>query len=306
MPDTAMCGNCARVFEKNTHNHRFCKTECKVDYRKKRRNGLITKIASLLEDEEFHQEEPEDEDNVGIKLLFLDIETSPNLVWTWGLRNQFIGLNQIEEQTRMLCFSAKFYHKDIEFYSEFHHGREEMIRQAWRLLDEADVIIHWNGARFDVPHIQREFLEHGLGPTSHFTEIDLLKIARNKFRFTSNKLQNVSKVLGLEGKVSHEGFELWRKCMNGDKDAWNNMKEYNLQDVLLLEDLYEKLRPWITNHPNLRLYGVTGCPRCGSKNTQRRGERRTMVSVYQQYKCNDCSGYFRDLKRTEGADIRAT
>ena len=306
MSETALCENCGQGFTKNTHNHKFCQPECKAESNRKRRTGLADKIVSLLVDEFDEEDSIEDEDVEEIKLLFLDIETSPNLVWTWGLRNQFIGLNQIEEQTRMLCFAAKFYKEDIEFFSEFHDNREQMIKEAWRLLDEADVVIHWNGARFDIPHIQREFLEFGLGPTSHFTELDLLRVARKQFRFTSNKLQNVSKVLGLEGKVQHEGFELWRKCMNGDKSAWESMKEYNLQDVLLLEDLYEKLRPWITNHPNLKLYGSTGCPRCGSKDTQKRGLRRTQVSVYQQYQCNVCGGYFRDTRRNAGVDQRAT
>ena len=46
-------------------------------------------------------------------------------------------------------------------------------------------------------------------------------------RFDSNKLDYVSKYLGIGEKVRHEGHELWVKCMEKDNAAWKRMKEYN-------------------------------------------------------------------------------
>jgi len=46
-----------------------------------------------------------------IKILEIDIETAPSLVYTWGLFNQNIGVNQIVKPGYMLCWAAKFQHQ---------------------------------------------------------------------------------------------------------------------------------------------------------------------------------------------------
>lgn len=248
----------------------------------------------------------------GVKILAIDIETSPALVYAWGLWDQNIGLNQIAEDTRVICFAAKWLGQDgMMFHSEHHDGHLNMIKRAHRLLDEADVVLHYNGTKFDVPHLQREFLESGLAPTSKFLEIDLLRTAKRKFRFLSNKLQNVSQKIGLEGKVQHEGFMLWRDCMAGDDTAWEKMKEYNIQDVYLLEEAYEILKPWVPVHPNVSLIegddSERTCPRCGASGALRkRGFQYTSASVFQQFQCNKCHGYSRSAKRVATNPNRPT
>lgn len=246
----------------------------------------------------------------GMKVLLIDIETSPNLVWAFGLRQQNIGLNQIVEQTRMLCFAAQWLgERKVHFYSEHHHDRLEMIQAAHDLLSEADVVMHYNGTSFDVPHLHREFLEQGMPPPEPFAQIDLLRTVRRQFRFSSNKLDNITRQLGLAGKVSHEGFGLWSACMAGDDAAWRRMKKYNRQDVVLLGELYELLQPWITTHPNANLYDIAShdgqrCPKCGSDDLQRRGQQRTQVTIYQRFRCNSCGGYSRSSKSSGSSSRR--
>lgn len=185
-----------------------------------------------------------------MKLLTLDIETSPNLAHVWGLWQQNVGLNQLLESGEVICFAAKWY--DVEkpsFFSTFHHGKDEMVSAAHALLDEADAVIHFNGQRFDIPHLNREFVEMELSPPSPYSQIDLLKVVKKQFRFPSNKLDYVTKALGLDHKVSHAGHTLWVKCMAGDYQAWEEMKKYNVQDVVITEQLYDRLLPWIPSHP---------------------------------------------------------
>src|SRR5690606_40576567 len=132
--------------------------------------------------------------------------------------------------------------------------------------------------RFDLPRLNTEFVMMGLTPPAPYRSIDLLKVVRQNFQFTSNKLAYVSEQLGLTGKVKHEGHELWIKCMAGDPKAWAKMKKYNVQDVRLLEELYEKPKPWIKAHPNWGLYSDTQdtvCPTCGSADLAGRGVRGT-------------------------------
>ena len=90
----------------------------------------------------------------------------------------------------------------------------------------------------------------------------------------------------------HEGHELWVKCMNGDKDAWKRMEDYNIQDVVLLEQLYNKLLPWIKNHPNQNLFNESVvCPTCGSNHLQKRGTAISTAGVYQRYQCKSCGSW---------------
>lgn len=244
-----------------------------------------------------------------MKTLYLDIETSPNLAHVWGLFNQNVSLAQLRESTRMICFAAQWRGENRQqFYSEFHHSREDMVAAAHRLLDEADVVVHWNGARFDIPHIQREFIEAGLTPPSPFFQLDLLKTARKQFRFPSNKLDYVAGVLLGENKVKHSGHGLWVRCMAGETKAWNEMRKYNKQDVALLPKLHDRLMPWLTGAPNALLRGEadTGCPRCGSLSYQRRGTAASATRIYQQFRCNDCGGWFRSVRSEDGVAVRSS
>lgn len=242
----------------------------------------------------------------GVRVLAIDIETSPNLAHVWGLFDQTVSLSQLRESTEMLCFAAKWLgEKGTMFHSQHADGREAMVRAAHDLLDQADVLLHFNGKSFDVKHLNREFLLAGLTPPSPYRQIDLLLAARSKFKFPSNKLQYISTALGLTGKAKHEGHDLWVKCMAGDAAAWKRMERYNKQDVVLLEELYEKLLPWLPNHPNVNLYGTDGCPNCGSDKLHRRGYAYTGVSKYQQFHCTRCGSYFRSGKRESGVDLRS-
>lgn len=242
-----------------------------------------------------------------MRILIIDIETSPNIADVWGLFNQNISLSQLRESTRMICFAAKWYGKPkVYFYSEFHNGRDEMIQAAHELLDEADVLMYYNGDKFDLPHLNREFLLAGLPPPSPCNSIDLLKTARKKFRFPSNKLAYVSTALGLEGKVSHEGHQLWVKCLAGDAKAWARMRKYNKRDVTLLEELYDRLLPWIPGHPHAGLSGdrPESCPKCGSDKLKRQGHTYTQLGKYQRYRCDNCGTWSRSTRRVVGSEFR--
>lgn len=180
-----------------------------------------------------------------MKTLLLDIETTPMQVYAWGLWDQNISIDQIIKSTEMLCFGARWLgSKKVIFKSVHHDGKEEMLKELHKLMDEADVLVGWNSAAFDHKHINREFLENGLQPPSQVKDLDLMSITKANFLFPSNKLDYVAQKLGVGAKVKHSGFKLWINCMDGDERAWKEMKKYQIQDVNLLADLYEILTPW--------------------------------------------------------------
>jgi DNA polymerase elongation subunit (family B) len=243
-----------------------------------------------------------------VRILALDIETRPNLAYVWGLWEQNINLEALVEHQQMICWVAKWVGKrGTEFRSIHHDGQPAMIRRAWEKLDEADVVVHYNGRRFDIPHLNREFLRFDLTPPSPYKQVDLLQTAKREFKFASNKLAHVSKQLGLEGKVQHEGYGLWLKCMAGDENAWKTMRKYNVRDVVLLEELYLKLRPWVRSHPSYAAYvGKDVCPACGSEHLQSRGYAFTQVSKYQRLQCVDCGKWSRATKRLDHTRVTGT
>lgn len=243
-----------------------------------------------------------------MRTLYVDIETTPNIVHAWGLWNQNVGLSQLIEPSRVMCFAAKWRGKGkVQFYSEFHDGRAAMLAAAHDLLSEADVVGHYNGTTFDVPHLNREFLGAGMAPPAPFQQLDFLRTVRRRFRFPSNKLAYVSETLEIGGKVKHEGHDLWRKCMEGQPTAWRKMRRYNRQDVALLESLHDRLMPWLPATPNARLYGdPDGCPRCGAPGEAlgKRGFVYTATGAYQRYQCRQCGGWSSATRRDGGTNLR--
>ncbi len=169
---------------------------------------------------------------------------------------------------------------------------KDFISLIYTMVDTADAIVHYNGKSFDMKHLNREFLLAKLDPPSQYMNIDLLSTMRKNFKFASNKLEWTSIQMGYEGKVQNRGMQLWLDCMAGDKSAWREMKKYNIQDVRLLEDMYDALLPWIKNHPNWGLYVDKDknrvCTNCGSTNVKLNGVERTKVRTYQRYKCLRC------------------
>ncbi len=239
----------------------------------------------------------------GMKVLEIDIETKPHKGYFFGLFKQNIGIDMVEEPTQIICFDARWQHQTKHMYYSIEDssvGFDAMIEKLWDLLDEADVVIHYNGKRFDVPHINRELLEAGYLPPSPYQQIDLYQIVKLTFRFMSNKFDHVVQRLFDMRKLDNGGFKLWTGCMSGDKASWKIMKTYNKHDVGLLRPTYLRLQPWITSHPNRGLYVADSskpvCPNCGAVDSMRIKAYRpaepgintakTRVNVFPQYLCD--------------------
>ena len=206
----------------------------------------------------------------------------------------------------MLSFAAKWQgEKSVTTYAlpDYHGFKKDkeddskLVKELWKLYDTADIIIAHNGDRFDLKKSNARFIKHGLTPPSPYKSIDTLKIARNKFAFVSNSLNDLCKYLGVGKRLPHTGFHLWRGCMLGDKKSWKLMRRYNAQDVVLLERVYLKLRPWTTTHPNMNMYsGHDACPTCESKNVQRRGIRVAIKKKFERLHCQECGHWFSGKK----------
>lgn len=242
------------------------------------------------------------------KVLLVDIETSPVLGYVWGLFDNNLGLNQVKQDWFILSFAAKWLHDPVEkVIYEDQSGRKnieddsKLLKKIWKLLDEADVIITQNGKRFDAKKLNARFILNGMKPPSEYKHIDTCEIARRHFAFTSNKLEYLSdKLCTKYKKLKHSkfsGFELWKQCLAGNPEAWQEMKKYNIYDILSLEELYLVLSPW-HNKINFNLFHdeESYICNCGSKEFQKRGFSFTSVGKFQRFQCQKCGAWSRGAK----------
>lgn len=243
------------------------------------------------------------------KILIFDIETAPNRGYFWRIFKENISIDQIQANSHMLCWAAKWLGEEEVFYDSLPEHKKafkkdmdndfHISESLWHMLNEADLVVAHNGNNFDIPMANSRFLIHKLPPPSPVRKIDTLRIAKSTFKLPSYKLDYLCRYLGIGHKVKHDGFDMWLGCMQGDKHYWEEMVTYNIYDVVLLEELYMKIGPWSNNHPNLAVYVDDNdpiCPFCLSKNLQRRGYATTNLSKFRRYQCQDCGKWPRGRK----------
>lgn len=239
------------------------------------------------------------------KVLLFDIETSPNVGLTWGRYEQ--DVLHFKKEWELLSIAWKWLGEKsthVRTRLNYKDRSDKAITAAlWALLDEADIVIAHNGRKFDARKSSAKFLEHGMPPPSPYKVIDTVLVARSKFHLNSNKLDDLGKLLGVGRKKHHgEGIDLWLRCMAGDRKAYATMAAYNKQDVVLLEKVYLKLRPWMGAQGDVHM--VDGCPKCGSKHLQSRGFKATVASKYRQYQCQNCGAWSRG-RLVDGAQSKS-
>lgn len=238
------------------------------------------------------------------RLLVIDIETAPNLCWTWGLFKQNIGINQIEKPGRVLCFAARWHGEgETLFFSEHRHGRERMAREAHKLMAAADSIVGWNSQRFDTRWLNATHRDERLRRVAGYSHIDLMRAVKKYEYRPSYKLDYNARYLGIGGKVETGGFDLWRDCMAGDAEAWKLMEQYNRHDTELTEAVLSDMCQggWLPGLPNLSILGGDVCPYCGGEHLQADGYRMVQTRRYRKWICLDCGGTSQATKCEPGA-----
>ena len=239
-----------------------------------------------------------------VKIGFWDTEFTPNQGYFWGLWDQNISPSFVRETQRMLCFGFKEYKKPTLVVDE-RVGRKEMLEQLRDKITSVDMIVSWNGAKYDTRMANREFIKEGLTPPAPPKEVDLMRIAKQRFAFASNKLDFVAQELGVGRKVDTGGFGLWEGVMAGDETSWSKMRKYQKQDVDLLEKLFEVMKPWIKfPHPVSHKAGLV-CRNCGGTHLQSRGTAKTLQGEYPRYQCITCGAWNRGPERTAVGELRS-
>lgn len=238
-----------------------------------------------------------------MKRLHVDLETSYLIGATWQMWDTSVA--QVLQDPYILGFGYAWDHlpgvhwvgmSDFPAAYRKDHTNDRRVMEALHaLLTEADVAIAHNGKSFDFKKIKGRFLHHGMPPPPPFEIVDT-KLVAKQFGYPSNKLDELARTLLGQRKIKHEGIELWTRCMSKkiDRKAWKMMGDYCKQDVVLLKRLYQRMLPWIDNHPNWNIHEdmPPGCPNCGGVG-QIRGSGFTRSTEYIRMWCKRCPKWFR-------------
>jgi len=249
------------------------------------------------------------------KVLLCDIETTPLVSYTWGRYEQdVVGVKQEwyilsmaykwldEKKTKIISLDQFIGNKPNTC------DTKKFIQSIHKLFNKADIIIAQNGDAFDIKKINTRFIYYGLEPTSPYKTVDTLKVAKSRFAFSSNSLNEMGKFFGLGEKKDTNGFKTWLGCMAGDKKSWTIMKKYNIQDVVLLEKIYKKLAPWMKTYPKIidakEDDPARKCDTCGKQMTKN-GIRRCVDYAYVRMYCPSCGHWQRGEDVTTEKEVKA-
>jgi DNA polymerase elongation subunit (family B)/predicted RNA-binding Zn-ribbon protein involved in translation (DUF1610 family) len=229
------------------------------------------------------------------KVLFFDIETSANEGHFWGNRWEQ-NIIEITKYSDLLSFAWKLNQSKTKCLTRagFQDKTDKSLCKMLKaLLNSADIVVGHNCDAFDVKKLNARLAYHNLKPVKPLVTVDTKKVAKRYFNFVSNSLDDLGEYLGLGRKYKHSGYDLWKRCVAGEKTAFTEMAKYNKVDVDLLEKVYLRLKPHMHNHPSIALLegNKDNCPSCGSANLQKRGLRATHASIKQQYVCKDCGSW---------------
>ncbi len=229
-----------------------------------------------------------------MKVLYFDCETSPSMAWVWSTGKQYVGHEQILEPTRIICIGYKW--EGNKHTECLHWDRKlcdkQMLIQFSKVLEKADVAIGHNGQNFDIKHINARLAFHRLPPVSVISISDSLLLSRKKFKLASHSLAYLCKYFGVGAKMSTGGIDLWLGVwLRKDAKALETMQTYCKNDVNILEQLYQRLKPYLDTKYSIAVDRAdpTVCPSCGSNRIHKNGTKATsMVRKVQLYKCTDC------------------
>lgn len=229
------------------------------------------------------------------RILTLDIERlGGSTRGQWGPKQTYIPERLWTEKPRTICWSARWYNEPDTtiFGAEWEPGGwKRMISSAWELYNEADVVVGYNSVNFDNKHLKGGWVEAGLQRPAPWKDVDLFRVVRAEFGWEFKSLDSVTRRLGAPGKMLHYDVDTAYEAVQGNKEAQEILRTYNIGDIELTEWLYDRLRGWIPSHPNVS-DTMDACNQCGGTNlSQHDTNYRAQRIEYELFRCRDCGGY---------------
>jgi len=230
------------------------------------------------------------------KRLFYDIETSfcEGHFWRPGW-NQTILPHQIINYAQIISISWKWEGSDKVEHLDWGLKKQcdkRLVEKFIKVLDKADEIVAHNGDRFDIKWIRTRALFHGIEMRDTYNMIDTLKMCKKYLSLPSNKLAEVARYFNLTLKLDAGGIKTWMGIIfEKSQESLDHMHYYCDGDVVTLEEVFNKLRPYARNKSNyavLKGGSKFECPECGSDHVVVNKTYTTAAGTIQHFmKCKE-------------------
>ena len=181
-----------------------------------------------------------------VRRLFFDIETSPNMVFSWNIGNKIsLSPDNIIQERAIICICYKWEGEEKVYSLTWNNGDDSQLMSSFaKIITQADEIIGHNSKNYDEKWVKARAIYHNIPLLPRYKQVDTLSLARTGFRFNSNKLNYIGQYLGLGEKISTT-YDLWKKLvLKKKKKALQEMVTYCQQDVNLLEKVYQRLNQY--------------------------------------------------------------
>ena len=250
------------------------------------------------------------------RILFWDLESSLLEGYFFRVWQENIPMRRVKKHSHLLSASFAFNDEEVQGFrltpEQVKTGNDfDLVCKVVEAVNNSDVMVTFNGKRFDVKLLNTRALFWGLPPVKQPKHIDLFEQSKRVFKFPSNSMQNVSLYLGEQGKLETSGSNLWERC----SEWWNyeecdkaltEMLVYGNQDIVATRDLYYRFQGWMKGVPNLGtitsdISGISTlrCTHCGSDDVFPLEQKTySTVSSFLLYRCgnSNCRGISRITK----------
>jgi uncharacterized protein YprB with RNaseH-like and TPR domain len=154
---------------------------------------------------------------------------------------------------RILCGSVKAFGGEIKTFriDESPNYKNQPANDKWisseikNELEKYHFMIGYNSSRFDVPFLNSRLIRHKLKILSPLLKhIDPIYASRYRLRLPNNTLAALAQHVQAKNKKMQLDAEIWGEATVGDKKALDLLVKRNIQDVIVLEDIFENLLPF--------------------------------------------------------------
>ena len=172
------------------------------------------------------------------KVAFFDIETTNfnadiGIMLSWALK--YVGDKKV--------------YSDIITKKEIMDGRldRRIVLSLLAELRKTDVVVGYYSTGFDIPFLRTRCLILDIpfpayGSLNHY---DCYYTARAKLKLHSKRLASVADALHCNNEKTPVKIAVWQKAQYGDPTALKYVLDHNKADVLVLEEVYDRLRKFV-------------------------------------------------------------
>lgn len=234
------------------------------------------------------------------KVLYLDLEISPALIYAYGAYE--VNALKVKQPPMIVSYAwqwegEKTIHcKILPDYPQYKSGilnltDKYICRDLYDLMNEADILVGHNFQKFDLKQAKARFFLNGFPPTKKWVVEDTLVIARRYFGFIKNNLDYLSEESGDVGKTKVKHSDVIWGCLDGDMKDWEDLRTYNKRDIVITRNRYKDLGPWHETgfNKNLIYRRDNACPHCLATKSKKDGlNKKGKVYWRQVYRCLSC------------------